>query len=148
MATKKYFHCIIILVALFSPIVGSSSQLDCRSKSAYVIAKLKSEYYDQIPNETIEFARSAAMEMCLSNNIKSQKVLNTRTTEKAVKSQPQKKSFLGIMFGDSERRKEMNVFLTEDNKTYREVDAIIKNQQTFASYLCRTWNFRSAVVQN
>ena len=98
-------HCIIILGALFSPFVWPSSQLDCRSKSAYVVAKLKAEYYEQIPNATIEFAKSAAMQMCLSNSVEPQKVLNARTSEKAVESQTQKKSFLGIMFGDSERKK-------------------------------------------
>ena len=98
-------HCIIILGALFSPFVWPSSQLDCRSKSAYVVAKLKAEYYEQIPNATIEFAKSAAMQMCLSNSVEPQKVLNARTSEKAVESQTQKKSFLGITFGDSERKK-------------------------------------------
>ena len=103
--TRIHIHCIIILGALLPPFVWSSSQLDCRSKTAYVVAKLKSEYYEQIPNETIEFAKSAAMEMCLSNNVEPQKVLTATTEKKAVKSQLQKKSFLGIMFGDSERKK-------------------------------------------
>ena len=42
------------------------SQLDCRSQTAYVVAKVKAGYSDQIPNETIEFAKSAAMKMCIS----------------------------------------------------------------------------------
>lgn len=102
--TKLCFHNLIILLGIIAPFFCFSSQLDCRTKTAFIVAKIKSQYYEQIPNETIEFAKSAAMEMCLSNNVKAQKTLEARITNQTSDSQPQKKSFLGIKFGKSERK--------------------------------------------
>ena len=103
-AKKKFFQLNTVVAVLFAPLLCSGSQLDCRSKSAYVVAKIKSEYYEQIPNETIEFAKNAAMEMCLSNKVETQQNGSARTKKHESNSQPQKKSFLGIKFGSSERK--------------------------------------------
>ena len=97
------------LVLLFAVLPLSTpsfaSQLDCRSQTAYVVAKVKADYSQQIPNETIEFAKSAAMKMCISmaNTTK----LNTVPNElkKTNDSKEKKRSFLGINFGNAERKK-------------------------------------------
>ena len=91
---------------LLLSISSFASQLDCRSKTAYVVAKVKADYSEQIPNETIEFAKSAAMKMCISMAANTTK-LNTVSTEleKINDSKGKKRSFLGINFGNSERKK-------------------------------------------
>ena len=104
LVTNSCFHNLIILLAILAPFFCSSSQLDCRTKTAFVVAKIKSQYNEQIPNETIEFAKSAAMEMCLSNNVEPQKILEARATDQISGSKPEKKSFLGIKFGEPERK--------------------------------------------
>ena len=37
-----------------------------QNKSAFILANLKNQYSGQIPNETIEFAKEAVMEICMS----------------------------------------------------------------------------------
>ena len=97
------------LVLLFAVLPLSTpsfaSQLDCRSQTAYVVAKVKADYSEQIPNETIEFAKSAAMKMCISmaNTTKLNTVPNG--LKKTNDSKEKKRSFLGINFGNAERKK-------------------------------------------
>ena len=91
-------------VLLFS-ISSFGSQLDCRSKTAYVVAKVKAGYSDQIPNETIEFAKSAAMKMCVSMANTTKLKTRSPVPEKINDSKEKKRSFLGINFGSSERKK-------------------------------------------
>ena len=81
------------------------SQLDCRSKTAYFVAKTKANYGEQIPNETIEFAKSAAMQMCISMTNTTKTNVSSNELEKVNKPKGKKRSILGINFGNSERKK-------------------------------------------
>ena len=104
MIIKTRFQISILLGIIIVPYTCLGSQLDCRSRSAYVVAKIKAEYLEPIPNETIEFAKSAAMEMCLTNNAKLRVAEKPRKSEKTGSPQSPKKPFLGIKFGNSERK--------------------------------------------
>ena len=70
-----------------------------------MVAKVKAGYSDQIPNETIEFAKNAAMKMCVSMANTTKINTGSNVPEKINDSEAKKRSFLGINFGNSERKK-------------------------------------------
>ena len=94
LATTIKSQTVLLSAVLLLSTSSFASQLDCRSQTAYVVAKVKADYSEQIPNETIEFAKSAAMKMCISmaNTTK----LNTVPNElkKTNDSKEKKKVFL------------------------------------------------------
>ena len=85
--------------------MGLASQLECRSKSAHILANLKNQYSGQVPNETIEFAREAAMEMCISMATTTEEIVRPTENIGNNRSKEKKRSFLGINFGNPERKK-------------------------------------------
>lgn len=101
---KKFQFLLFIFLSTLSSTV-LSSQLECRTKSAFILANLKNQYSGQIPNETIEFAKEAVMEMCISMATNTAEIVEPDENIKINRSKEKKKSFLGINFGNSERKK-------------------------------------------
>ena len=87
-------------------VFSSASEIECRSKTAFLLADMKAEYDGQIPSEVIEFARVAALRMCLAVNNNAIVIEQGDSNERIsrISEKPKKKPFLGITFGDSERK--------------------------------------------
>ena len=105
MAISTYRKLTLSSATLVFSISCLGSQLDCRSQTAYVVAKVKANYNGSIPNETIEFAKSAAMKMCISMANTAKTNLVSDQLEKSNDSKGKKRSILGVNFGSRERKK-------------------------------------------
>lgn len=100
-----------ISLLIFALIAGSPkvfpSELECRSKTAFLLADMKAEYDGYIPNEAIAFAKDAVLRMCLTMNPSLPVVIkpdDSSKTGEVTSKVSKRKPFLGITFGNPGRK--------------------------------------------